>query len=94
MCKLRHIDEEGISGVVAYNGYAEVNFRSEAALNKCIFNLSIMMGDRTWIHSTRRQGAVPTLMTFKNVATEIPDSVIIYYTLLFRNECNLEYLQP
>ena len=32
MCKFREINEEEISGVEAYNGYAEVNFKSEVPI--------------------------------------------------------------
>ena len=66
----------------------------EVALNKCIFNLSILTGDRTWIHSTRIEGAVGTWVTFKSVPPEIPDSVIKYYALLFGKTCTQGDLHP
>ena len=44
-----------IIGVVGYNGYADVKFRSEVAIDKCIVNLSIMTGERTWFKSTKKR---------------------------------------
>ena len=86
MCKIRQIDEEGKLRIGAHNGYTMVNFRIKTALNKCTFNISVMTIDRTWIHSTRTEGAVPTWIIFKDVQTEIPNSVIREYILLFSKQ--------
>ena len=51
-----------------------------------------MTGDRAWIHSTRREGVVPTWVTFRNIPPKIPDSVLRKYTLLFGKQLKKEYL--
>ena len=82
-------------GVIAHSGYAMVNFKTQTALTKCIFNHSVMTGNRTWIHSTRRDGIVPTNMgDIQRSTTRNPrlDNPRITNSAWRRSKCNKESL--
>jgi hypothetical protein len=83
MCSLRGVSEKEIKGVVCHPGYAEVNFHTDRALELCIFRQTIMTGADTWIISTRREGAVTTIVTFRSVPSNITDNAISEYILCF-----------